>query len=437
MRTENLNQQDPKGTPSLSLAPGDRILSMRIVSTFLILGSLISLGNAQSKPSSQAVTVPAVIDHNRLVIDAELPLPDGTTHRIRVWIDNGDPELNLSRSIATLLGLPVNCNDQECSAPPPTGIRIGELTIPFNAVKKAKIPLMPVSAAKVLVAGMNVDINLPAGVLRNYDVLIDFPGHKFTIGPPGSVHFQGSSAKVEIAANGLVQVPSRIENKKYNLALDIGSSISLVSEDLFNSLAQAHPDWPHMTGAVGSANMWGDPEEAKWNIMRLDRLQFGPLFLTDVSIVGLPKSVIDFFEKRVGMPTLGLLGSNMLLNYRVGLDYAHSTVYFDLGRFSKFPDFEVVGIVLRPENDGHYTILGVPDFNGKAAVEGVQAGDRLVAVDDISVSGATMGQVWAMLGGTSGQERRLTIERGGKEFVMPATVQNFLPEVPDSGRKGR
>ena len=57
--------------------------------------------------------------------------------------------------------------------------------------------------------------------------------------------------------NGLIQVPSQIEGKKYNLALDVGSCISFLSEEIFDKLAMAHPEWPHMTGAVGSANMWG------------------------------------------------------------------------------------------------------------------------------------------------------------------------------------
>ena len=114
---------------------------------------------------------------------------------------------------------------------------------------------------------------------------------------------------------------SQIEGKKYNLALDIGASTSFLSEELFDKLATAHPDWPRMTGAVGSANMWGSAEERKWKVMSVDRLQFGPLFLTNVPMVSVPKPVVDFFEKRAAMPTVGLLGSNVLLNYRVGLDY--------------------------------------------------------------------------------------------------------------------
>ena len=121
----------------------------------------------------------------------------------------------------------------------------------------------------------------------------------------------------------------------------------------------------------------------------------------------------------------------MLLNYRVGLDYARSTVYFDIGRMSRFPEFDVVGVVLRPEDDGRFTIIGVADFDGKPSVEGVQAADHLIAVNGIPVSGSTMGQVWAALGGTPGQERRLTIERAGKEFLVTAKVQHFLGALPE------
>lgn len=414
------------------------ISTMRVAGSAFVLVLLCALTSAQQKASPQPVTVPAAIDHNRVVIDGELPLPGGTTQAVHVWVDNGNPDLYLSRRIATLLNLAVTCGNQECSAPPPPGISVGGLSVPFTGIKQAKIPLKPVTAAAVLAPGMTVDINLPAAVLRHYDVLIDFPGHKLTIGAPGTIHFQGASGKVEIADNGLIQVPSRIENKKYNLALDVGSCISFLSYEVFDTLAKAHPDWPRMTGAVGSANMWGAPDETKWQVMRVDRVQYGPLYLTDVAMVGLPKAVVDFFEKRAGMPTAGLLGSNMLLNYRVGLDYAHSMVYFDIGRLFRFPDFTVVGLVLGPQDDGRYTVLGVPDVDGKPAVEGVQAGDNLVAVDDIPVKGSTMGQVWAMLGGSPGQERRLTIERGGKQFAVQATVRNFLPEVPASGKdRGR
>jgi hypothetical protein len=310
------------------------------------------------------------------------------------------------------------------------------MAIPLTGVKEAKIPLKPVNAATVLAPGVNAEINLPSSILRHYDVLVDFPGHKFSIGAPGTMHFRGPSGKIQInAENGLIQVSSQIENKKYNLALDLGACISFLSSELFEKLATAHPEWPHMTGAVGSANTWGMDEEPKWKVMRLDRVQYGPLFLANVALVDLPTNIMDFFEKRAGMPTAGLIGSNALLNYRVGIDYAHSTVYFEFGRMFNFPDFDVIGLTLRPEDDGRFTILGVAEIDGKPSVpqrpEDVQAGDHLIAVDSIPVGGSSMGQVWATLGGTPGQERRLTIERGGKQINVPAKVHHFLAEQPD------
>ncbi len=408
---------------------------------FRILIALVLVAAAVAQPAPKSVTIPITLDHDRVVIDVYLPLPDGTTKRIRGWVDNGNPDLTMSRRAATLMGLNVTCDDKACTAPPPGAITLrdtktGEIQISLANIKDAKIPLKPVNAASVMVPGMSAEINLPASVLRHYDVLVDFPDREFTIAQPGTLKFKGVSSKVFVnATNGLIQVPSQIENKKYNLALDIGASISFLSQDLSDKLQAAHPDWPHMTGAIGPANMWGWAEEPAWKLLRVDRLQFGPLYLTSVPTTGFPKDVMDWFEKRAGVATIGLLGSNALLNYRVGLDYAHSTVYFDIGSTFRAPDFDVIGLTLRPEDDTRFTILGIADFDGKPSVpgppDGVQPGDHLVAVDGIPVPDSTMGQVWSLLEGTPGQERKLRIERAGNQFDVVAYVQHFLGEVPE------
>jgi hypothetical protein len=402
-----------------------------------IVLSVAAFGFAQEKAKAPAVTVPATIDHNRVVIEVEIPVAGAASQRVQAWVDNGNPEMEMSRRLAMALGLAVSCNEQACSAPPPASIVIGGMSTSLADVKQATIPLRPVHAAAVMDPGLHAEITIPSAVLRHYDVLVDFPEHKFSIGPPGSIHFLGQSAKVLVnTGNGLIQVPSRIENKKYNLALDLGSSISFLSPDLFNLLSAAHPEWPHMTGAVGSANMWGADEEAKWPVIRVDRVQYGPLFFTDVAVVEMSKAMADFFSKRAGVETAGLLGANALENYRVGLDYAHSMVYFDIGRLATFPDFTVVGLTLRPDDDGRFTILAVASADASASsIQGVQAGDHLVAVNGIPVQGATMGQVWSMLGGMAGQERVLTIERGGKQFEATAKVEEFLKAMPDENEK--
>ena len=388
---------------------------------------------AQNAPTSEPkfVTVPITLDQNRVVIDVDLPLPDGSIERVRGWVDNGNPALYMSQRIAGLMGLGVSCDGQICSGTPKSPgvsleIVIGGMKIVLPPIREIKVP----AGRPALAPGMSAEINIPSSVLRNYDVLFNFPDRKFTIGLPGSLQFNGVKSKMLVnASNGLIQLPSRIDNKNYDLGLDVGSSTSFISEELFEKLSNAHPNWPHMTGAVGPFNTGEAIDEPKWKLMRVDRVQYGPLFLTDVAVVDLPKDRMTLFEERAGIPTAGLLSAEALLNYRVGLDYAHSTVYFDIGRTINFPGFDVVGLILRPDSDNRFTILGVADFDGKPSVPGVQAGDHLVAVNDIPVTDSTLGQVWSLLEGSPGQERKLTIERAGKQFTVIAKVQHFLGDA--------
>jgi hypothetical protein len=408
---------------------------------------LYSAAVAQSTPKlasqlePKSVTVPFKLSHNRVIIEVDLRLLDGTTHRVLAWVDNGNPDLCMSRRLA--VGT-LSCDGELCSAAPPVDMNIGGMAIPLGGrtpgtgIKKAWVS--PIDKAPIA-PGLEAEINMPSTMLRNYDVLIDFPDHRFTIAQPGSMKFNGVNTKVIVnPQNGLIQVPSQIERKKYNLGLDLGEPISFLSRELFENLSAAHSDWPRLTGAIGPANVSGSGDEAKRKLMRVDRLQFGPLFLTDVA-VGEFSGEKTRFENRFGGPTAGLLGSEALLNYRVGLDYAHSTVYFDIGRLFDVPDFDVVGLILRPEDDGRFTILGVADYEGKPSVpqgdNGVQAGDSVVAVDGIPVRGSTLGQVWSMLGGLPGTERALTIERAGRQFTIAAQVQHFLGDAPEESHTNK
>jgi hypothetical protein len=279
-------------------------------------------------------------------------------------------------------------------------------------------------------------MNIPSTILRNYGIVVDFPERRFTIAQPGAIKFHGVSSKIVVnQENGLVQVPSKIENKNYTLGLDMSASISFLAPDVFDNLAAAHPQWPRMTGAVAAANIWGMPDEPQWKLLRLEHLQYGPQFLSGVVFACLSPDANADVAKRAGTATAGLLGSSALLNFRVGIDYPHKLAYFEIGSTFKAPDFDVVGLTLRPEIDGRFTVIAIADFDGKPSVpegeNGVQPGDHLIAVGGIPTAGMTLGQVWSTLRGEAGQERKLTIERSGNQFNVIAKVRHFLGETPD------
>lgn len=418
---------------------------MRFTVAFAVL-ILTTAALAQGAPKltasqPESVTVPVTLDQGRIVIDVDLPLPNGSTERVRGWVDAGNPDLYMSQRLAGLMGLHISCDASICSGASKPGavaldIVIGGMKISLPPVSAVKIPF----GTPAIAPGMSAEINLPSFVLRNYDVLIDFSDREFTIGRPGSLKFKGVKSKMQVnASSGLIQLPGKIENKNYDLGLGLGSSVSFLSEELFARLSSAHPDWPHMVGAVGPFNTGDASDEPDWKLMRMDRLQYGPLFLTNVAVADAPGGrMTTLFAERAGMPAAGVLSSEALMNYRVGLDYVHSTIYFDIGRTTRFPDFDVVGLILRPEGDTGFTIAGTADFDDKPSVPGVQAGDRLIAVDDSPVANYTVGQLWSLLEGAPGQERRLTLERAGKQITVVAKVQHFLGDAPASDRaKGK
>jgi hypothetical protein len=399
---------------------------MKPALVFLSVFVVISSALAQEKP--KPVTVPITLDHNRTIIDVYLPLPDGTTKRVRGWVDNGNPELDLSEDLAQTLGLQLKGEgafkpgDQR-PVDPPKSLQIGGMTISFEGVKDAKA----IVGHDIIAPGCSAAINIPSSVLRNYDVLFDYPNRQFTIGPLGSISFQGTAAKAQInPQNGLIQIASKIDGVDYTVSFDSGSSTSLLSGQLINKWEKAHPAWPHMTGAIGSANMWGSQEEAHWPLLRLPSLDYGGVILKNVVVASFPEKFMKWYQDRAGAQTGGLIGANAFADYRVGIDYAHSTLYMQRILPKSAPDLDVVGLTLRPEADEKYTIIGVADYNGKPAVPDAKVGDVLVGVDGAPTTGATMGQVWSLLGGTPGATRTLTLERDGKRLSVDATVRRFL-----------
>jgi hypothetical protein len=394
---------------------------MKPVLTLVAVLILACLASPQERP--KPVTVPITLDHNRIVIDVYLPLPDRTSKRVRAWVDTGNSDMLMSQRIASLFGS-VNCVDKVCNATPPSEVVIGGMKISLSDVHSAHVPAgVPKDA---MVPGMSPEINLPSTVLRAHDVVFDYPNRQFTIGGPGTVPFKGKPSKAQISDLGLIQIASQIEGQSYNLVLDTGSSMSFISSELLSKWHTTHPAWPFMTGAVGAANMFGTPEETERFVLRLPSLQYGTSALNQVSIASLPPNLLDKFKQRAGSETVGLLGGDAFRNYRVGIDYAHSAVYLDHVSNTPASDVSVVGLTLRPEPDGRYTVVAVVDYQGKPAVPDVNPGDVLLGVDGASATGATLGQVWSLLGGSPGQTRSLTLEREGKRLTVDAPIHPFL-----------
>jgi len=168
--------------------------------------------------------------------------------------------------------------------------------------------------------------------------------------------------------------------------------------------------------------------------------------LRDVGIVGVAKLSADgptlgaFYSQKSARPVKGFLGPNAFRAFRVEIDYAGGAVYFEkpgaevevsAAKSEKGTDFDshdmdLVGLTLRPEPTGSYQVIGVATKDGKPSVEGVEPGDKLLEIDGLKATGATMGTVVDARRGAPGDTRTLLLERNGKQFKIVAKVERFL-----------
>jgi hypothetical protein len=371
-----------------------------------------------AQSSAKAVTVPVTLDHNRIVIDVYVPLKDGTTKRVRGLVDTGRTGVLMSLHLAQLIDKNVTCATDWCTIAPPDSIKIGELQVSLTGSGTAKMPSRPAAFNDVLIPGMSPELILPSTILRNYDLVIDYANRQLTIGPPGSVKFTGLPAPVKVGNDGKLVVSTKIDGRNDDFGLDTGASASFVRSALFDQYHKRHPGWLYAVGSLGAANVAGSPDEIHGEMLILPAFELGPIALHDVLVAsgdgGAPSTLS------------GVLGGDAFKGTRLGIDYPHSTIYVEPISSAPPAGLNVIGLTLRPEVDGRYTVAAVVPYEGQPSVADVKPGDFLIGVDGAPVTGATMGQVWSLLGGEPGQVRKLIIEREGKRLTVEAVVRRFL-----------
>ena len=420
------------------LAPLRLIAAIVCASGFLIPQVMSSPAKSSpAKSDPRIATVPFVLDHNRMIVEAVIDRSDGTARTVRLWVDTGNPEFFMSEELARDLGIDLSAASgdkpagtfQSLEVPAPTGIRVGGMPLDFTGVT-SRVMFEP----RWLFDTMHNDANLPATVLRKYSVAFDYPAREITIAEPGASKPRGARAPASVhPETGIVQIDAVIDGDSVSFALDNGASYSYTSADLVGRMIESHPEWPRCRGAVGCANIWGWwPQEQEWPVVRVPAIEWGTVPLSDVGIAGLPNffangsTVGEWYSQKTARPVAGFLGPNAFAAYRVEIDYAGSAVYFEKKAKADPHDMDLVGLTLRLRAEGVYEIVGAATAEGKPAVEGVKPGDRLMQIDGLETKGATMGTVVDALRGTPGDKRVLILEREGKRLSIEARVQRYL-----------
>lgn len=382
---------------------------------------------ARHRPARDAdptqVTRPMTLDHGRVIVEVDFVRPDGGTRAARVWVDTGGESLMLGRDLARDLGI------EHPDWPDSGAFSTVVATSPTPAVRFGGIALdtaglvVRVRDGAAVLPGIPAEAALPARVLRRLCAVFDYPAGRLTLAPSGTLAPRGVAVPCRVnPATGLPMIAATLDGADVPLGLDTGSAGTWLSDSLTTAWRSRHPEAPRATGAAGSANFFGFAFEPAGTLLCLPHLGIGATGADDVAALALDPGFFRWYSRKSAGPVAGFLGANVLGRFRLTVDFARGTSWWEPGPAPQTRDLDIVGLTLQPGRAGGYTVVGVVARDGQPVVAGVQAGDLLMQVDSLGVSNATMGEVIAALRGEPGATRRLVLERGGRWFTVPAIV---------------
>ena len=89
----------------------------------------------------------------------------------------------------------------------------------------------------------------------------------------------------------------------------------------------------------------------------------------------------DRWQRDAPRPVAGWLGADVLAGVRLTVDYANRTLYWSKPHQAKPLHIAQVSVPLE-RHGGAYAIGGIVTRHGEPTVDGVEAGDQLLAVDE-------------------------------------------------------
>jgi predicted aspartyl protease len=415
-----------------------RILFMPVGCIFLV-GS-VAVATQDSSPNRAAqtlrptatpasVTVPLIFEDNRVFVELAFRRADGSFRKARTWVDTGGGWFAVTERLAKDIGAerkgePFREEEGEAVDIAPPAVYLGSLPLDLSSAHVvAKL------GADRIDLGVEAEAFLPARVLMHYQVVFDYPARRFTLARPGVLRPRGRPISSLVQKeSGFPRIEIEIDGKAYGFLLDTGAAYTMVSRDLLDRLATEHPSWPQLTGAVGEANMLGNNDTGAL-MVRLDKIRWGPFEIGSAGAVSRRPGVFEtYMSKLMTGGIVGAVAGNILHGFRVEIDYQHGMTYLKQSSQPEPNDLDSVGIIFRTLTDGTYYVAGVADKDENDVFSqcSVNAGDRILQVDRLKVTGASRSALIQSLTGRPGDRHKVVVEHDGKQSETECIVRHLL-----------
>jgi len=348
--------------------------------------------------------------------------PDGRDRLALAWVNMGMGGLSVAPALRDELG-----------RDGPVSFSVGAMPVTVEAAG-----VLPASADDFAqqLGPMPVEAILPAGVLRQFRVTLDYGQHGLTLAQPSEAPAPGVAVPVQVSeATGLISADAQVDGQSYPVVIDAGGGYSWWQGDAVRGLLAGHPERLQAQGAVGQSNqaMVARAFEQQGTVVRIPAMALGPLQLRDVGLLGSGPAKGGLIEPLIGHlfwtawgkgapgPVVGWLGGNVLSRYRLTIDYRNHITYWRQTAEPRTDELNAVGISL-VHTLTDYRVGGLVQRDGVTSVTGVEVGDWLTAIDGRNTTLMTRGAVLDALHGVPGQHRRLTLDRNGRNIEADTVV---------------
>lgn len=404
-------------------------------------GSVVQMDQAVSTGSTlqrstqaETTTVPFTLDSQRILVEIAFEAPDGGKRTALAWFNMGMAQPVLSKALYREL---------QIGSGQPLKIQFGD-----RAIEVASQTVvngdggMGVPEFSHLFAPRPVEVMLPASVLQQFVVTLDYGHQQMTLAKPGERRIDGIAVPASInPKTGIVSVEATIAGNSYPIVIDAGSGYSWMRGDTARDWLAHHPEWQRSDGAVGqaNANMVDFDFEKKGILLRIPEMRLGAVRLQNAGILGTGPVLGSFFDGMVGdlfwdnwqkgaaSPVIGWIGGNILRDFKVTIDFPNRMTYWQQQSPLDTHDVDQVGINLVRKGDRYFIggiVRRVEQKPSDNFVVDVQPGDELIAVNGVPVKGTSKDAVFAALRGVPGDRRLLVIEHRGapREVNVPVTA---------------
>jgi hypothetical protein len=209
--------------------------------------------------------------------------------------------------------------------------------------------------------------------------------------------------------------------------LDTGASKATLFEDVVEPLARTSAWRPVMRGLIAPTLL----ATSSASLCRMRRIEVrgsaGTAEGADIELALIRNPLARELAGLAGEPVHGLLGYSFLQQFRLACDYPRRVLWLDpIPRYRDEHPLRHTHVGLQIELErGRVKIVAVVE-SSPAARAGIAAGDELLAVDGVPVSGLGSGEVTRRLQGREGSTVTLTLRRGELERTHRLRRQRLL-----------